>query len=138
VQGMSANDHRPLVFFNLYINYRLLHHNGTKCITASETIETLVISQFQSTLRENRHNERNIGTTHLLFSPEEFIGNLVALIPPPRSHLVRWRVCRAGEGEESLLPTPHSDVKLSSNRGKKGISVWRRSQTRGWEESQDA
>ena len=47
------------------------------------------------------------GTTDLLFSPEEFTGNLVALIPPPRSHLVRWRACRAGEGEESLHPTPN-------------------------------
>ena len=30
------------------------------------------------------------GTTHLLFSPEEFLEKLSALIPPPRTHLVRW------------------------------------------------
>ena len=30
------------------------------------------------------------GTTHLLFSPEEWLEKLVALIPPPKSHLVRW------------------------------------------------
>ena len=30
------------------------------------------------------------GTTHLLFTPGEFIEKLAALIPPPRSHLVRW------------------------------------------------
>ena len=30
------------------------------------------------------------GTSHLLFSFGEFIEKLVALIPPPRSHLVRW------------------------------------------------
>ena len=30
------------------------------------------------------------GTTHLVFTPSEFIEKLVALIPPPRSHLVRW------------------------------------------------
>jgi hypothetical protein len=30
------------------------------------------------------------GTTHLVFTPCEFIEKLVALIPPPRSHLVRW------------------------------------------------
>ncbi len=29
-------------------------------------------------------------TCHLLFTFEEFIEKLVALIPPPRSHLVRW------------------------------------------------
>lgn len=30
------------------------------------------------------------GTSHLLFTFGEFIEKLVALIPPPRSHLVRW------------------------------------------------
>jgi hypothetical protein len=30
------------------------------------------------------------GTTHLLFTKEEFLEKLTALIPPPRSHLVRW------------------------------------------------
>jgi hypothetical protein len=30
------------------------------------------------------------GTTHLLFTPGEFIEKLTALIPPPRTHLVRW------------------------------------------------
>jgi hypothetical protein len=30
------------------------------------------------------------GTTHLLFTPSEFIEKLSALIPPPKSHLVRW------------------------------------------------
>jgi len=30
------------------------------------------------------------GTSHLLFTPGEFIEKLAALIPPPRSHLVRW------------------------------------------------
>jgi len=30
------------------------------------------------------------GTSHLLFTPGEFIEKLAALIPPQRSHLVRW------------------------------------------------
>lgn len=30
------------------------------------------------------------GTTHILLSFSEFIEKLVALIPPPKSHLVRW------------------------------------------------
>ena len=30
------------------------------------------------------------GTTHLLFTKEEFLEKLAALIPPPRTHLVRW------------------------------------------------
>ena len=30
------------------------------------------------------------GTSHLLFTPGEFIEKLAALIPPPKTHLVRW------------------------------------------------
>jgi hypothetical protein len=30
------------------------------------------------------------GTTHLLFTKEEFLEKLTALIPPPRTHLVKW------------------------------------------------
>jgi hypothetical protein len=30
------------------------------------------------------------GTTALVFSAEEFLERLVALVPPPRAHLVRW------------------------------------------------
>jgi len=30
------------------------------------------------------------GTTHLLLSPDEFLEKLAAIIPPPRSHLVKW------------------------------------------------
>ena len=30
------------------------------------------------------------GITHLAFTPSEFTPKLVALLPPPRSHLARW------------------------------------------------
>jgi len=30
------------------------------------------------------------GTAHLLLSPHEFLEKLAAIIPPPKSHLVRW------------------------------------------------
>lgn len=30
------------------------------------------------------------GTSHLLLSPHEFMEKLAAIIPPPKSHLVRW------------------------------------------------
>jgi hypothetical protein len=30
------------------------------------------------------------GTTHLVFTPSEFIEKLMAIIPLPRGHLVRW------------------------------------------------
>ena len=32
----------------------------------------------------------DVGTTHLVFTSSEFIEKLMALVPPPRSHLVRW------------------------------------------------
>ena len=35
------------------------------------------------------------GTTHLRFTPTEFIEKLVAIIPPPKTHLVRWSGCFA-------------------------------------------
>ena len=36
------------------------------------------------------------GTTHLLFTPGEFLEKLAAIIPPPKSHLVRWGGVFAG------------------------------------------
>jgi hypothetical protein len=35
------------------------------------------------------------GTTHMSFEPTDFIAKIVALIPPNRSHLVRWAGCFA-------------------------------------------
>jgi hypothetical protein len=35
------------------------------------------------------------GTTHFEFTFEEFIEKLIAIIPPPRSHLARWIGCFA-------------------------------------------
>ena len=34
--------------------------------------------------------EYNDGTTHLQFSPEQFIKRVIALIPPPRQNLIRY------------------------------------------------
>ena len=36
------------------------------------------------------------GTTHLLFTPGEFLEKLAAIIPPPKSHLVKWGGVFAG------------------------------------------
>lgn len=33
---------------------------------------------------------RRDGTSHLLLTPHEFLEKLAAIIPPPKSHLVRW------------------------------------------------
>ncbi len=88
------------------------------------------LSNERLTIRPNGEVELELkspwknGTTHLLYSPEEFLEKLLALIPSPRSHLVRWRVCRAGEGEESSHQTPHSGRRsYSSLRLKKDSSL---------------
>jgi hypothetical protein len=51
------------------------------------------------------------GTTHLLFTPGEFIEKLVALIPPPRSHLVRWGGVLAPNSPFRKLITLKPEVK---------------------------
>lgn len=38
----------------------------------------------------NNNNPWSDGTSHLLFTKEEFLEKLSALIPQPRSHLVKW------------------------------------------------
>jgi len=35
------------------------------------------------------------GTTHISFSPLDFIARLVALIPPPRMNMIRYHGCFA-------------------------------------------
>lgn len=51
------------------------------------------------------------GVTHLLFTPEEFIERLVALIPPPRTHLVRWSGVFAPNSPYRKEITLHSEIK---------------------------
>jgi len=51
------------------------------------------------------------GTTHLLFTPEEFIEKLSALIPPPRVHLVRWSGVFAPNSPMRKLIVLKPDVK---------------------------
>jgi hypothetical protein len=55
------------------------------------------------------------GTTHLVFTPVEFIGRLAALTPPPRMHLIRYHGVLAPHaagralivpGASQLLPDP--------------------------------
>ena len=59
------------------------------CPLAKDRFE--LVENKQITLRLKR--SFSDGTTHLLFSYGEFLEKLMALIPPPRSHLVRWAGC---------------------------------------------
>jgi hypothetical protein len=49
------------------------------------------------------------GTTHVLFSPHELIEKLVALIPPPRQHMVRYSGVFAPNAKLRPLIVPRSD-----------------------------
>lgn len=51
------------------------------------------------------------GTTHLLFTPGEFIEKLTALIPLPKSHLVRWAGVFAPNSKYRKEITLKPDVK---------------------------
>lgn len=51
------------------------------------------------------------GTSHLLFTPSEFIEKLCALIPPPKAHLVRWAGCFAPNSPYRKLITLKPEVK---------------------------
>src|SRR5690606_31565456 len=52
------------------------------------------------------------GTTHLLLSYSEFIEKLVALIPPPKTHLVRWSGCFAPNSSYRQEITLNPNVKM--------------------------
>jgi hypothetical protein len=51
------------------------------------------------------------GVTHLLLTAEEFIERLVALIPPARSHLVRWSGVFAPNSPYRKEITLHPEIK---------------------------
>ena len=51
------------------------------------------------------------GTSHLLFTPSEFIEKLSVLIPPPKAHLVRWAGCFAPNSPYRKLITLKPEVK---------------------------
>ena len=46
------------------------------------------------------------GSTHLVLEPVEFLGKLAALVPPPRSHLVRYHGILAPHAKRRRKVTP--------------------------------
>ena len=87
---------------------RTMHGFSLHCATAVKTsdrkgLERLVSYMARGPLANERvtltgHGKVKLklktnysdGTSHLLFTKSEFIERLAALIPPPRTHLVRW------------------------------------------------
>ncbi len=53
---------------------------------ANDRLEIVADKKVKPRLKTNYTD----GTTHILLSYSEFIEKLVALIPPPKAHLVRW------------------------------------------------
>lgn len=82
--------------FSLHANTAINTHSRDRLASLVEYLARGPLSNERLTIRPNGDVELTLkskwknGTTHLLFSPEEFISSLVALIPPPRTHLVRW------------------------------------------------
>ncbi len=66
--------------------YKLIEYMARGPIS-NERLEILENGEVKLALKTPWAN----GTTHLLFTPSEFIEKLVALIPPPKTHLVSWR-----------------------------------------------
>lgn len=61
------------------------------------------------------------GTTHLIFSPLEFIEKLVALVAKPRAHLVRYHGCLAPHSKlrKLILPnSPDMDIKQETKEAR--------------------
>ena len=97
--------------FSLHANTAINTHSRDRLGSLVEYLARGPLSNERLTIKPKGDVELTLksrwrnDTTHLLFSTEEFLGNLIALIPPPRTHLVR--------GGESSPHTPHSDETLS-------------------------
>ncbi len=55
-------------------------------------------------------------TSHLVFSPVEFIEKLAALVPPPRAHLTRFHGCSGVSAVSAVVPLVFSEAGKSSTR----------------------
>ncbi len=53
------------------------------------------------------------GTSHLVFTPLEFIGRLAALTPPPRMHLIRYHGVLAPHATDRALIVPGASQPLA-------------------------
>lgn len=58
------------------------------------------------------------GTTHLLFSPLEFLEKLSALVPPPRIHLTRFHGCLGPHSKirSLIVPRPQLQEKTGASQ----------------------
>jgi hypothetical protein len=82
--------------FSLHANTHINPHQRDRLAKLIEYIARGPLSNERLELTADRKVKLRLktpwsdGTTHLLLSYGEFMEKLTALIPPPRSHLVRW------------------------------------------------
>jgi len=87
--------------FSLHANTSTNTHQRDKLRDLIECIARGPLSNERLEIIENQKVKLKLkspwsdGTTHLLFTFSEFLEKLVALIPPPKTHLVRWAGCFA-------------------------------------------
>ena len=74
---------------------------------SNERLEILPNGDVKLTLKTAWQN----GVTHLVHTPSEFLERLVAIIPPTRSHLVRWSGVFAPNSRYRKLIAPNPSVK---------------------------
>lgn len=81
--------------FSLHANSRIPGHARGALEKMCRYILRGPLSQSRILLSNNRvilklKTPYKSGTTHLSFTPEQFVGRLMALIPPPRMNLIRY------------------------------------------------
>jgi hypothetical protein len=85
VNGFSLHANTAINTYSRDRLYKLIEYIARGPLS-NERLEIMANGDVKLALKTPWAN----GTTHLVFTPSEFIEKLVALIPPPRSHLVRW------------------------------------------------
>jgi hypothetical protein len=79
------------------VNTAINNHSRDKLLKLIEYMARGPISNDRLELLDNGEVKLALktpwanSTTHLLFTRSDFIEKLVALIPPPKTHLVSWR-----------------------------------------------
>jgi hypothetical protein len=104
---LHANDRRGLEHLCRY---------GLRPPLAMERLHRLEDGRVQLTLRREGHD----GVRALAFTPHQFLRRLCAIVPPPRSHLVRYFGVFAPRSamRASLVPRPMPEAKADEAQAK--------------------
>lgn len=122
---------RPAHGFDLHAGHRISAHDRKGLERLCRYILRPPLSHARLSLTERGQVKLRLkrawsdGTTHLVFSPLDFLARLVPLIPPPRTHRVRYHAILASHHRLRglVVPPPPPDssprqMHLWRNRGK--------------------